>query len=121
MSPEAICIVEDGRVAFANAVAARLIGAASPAAAAGMTLADLVHASERERVSTGSARSRSPTSSSPPIEWRLAALDGRSGVVESVASRIVWDGRPAVQICSRDVTERRAAQATVERWRSTTT
>ncbi|HEX6015093.1 MAG TPA: sensor domain-containing diguanylate cyclase [Geminicoccaceae bacterium] len=115
MSPEAICIVEDGRIAFANPVAARLIGAASPVAAAGLALADLVNAGERERVSGWLGEVALSDELLPPMEWRLAALDGRSGVVESVASRIVWDGRPAVQICSRDVTERRAAQATVER------
>jgi diguanylate cyclase (GGDEF)-like protein/PAS domain S-box-containing protein len=115
MSPEAICIVEDGRIAFANAVAARLIGAASLAAAVGLALADLVHAGERGRVSGWLGEVELSDELLAPVEWRLAALDGGSGVVESVASRIVWDGRPAIQICSRDVTERRAAQATVER------
>ena len=47
----------------------------------------------------------------PPAELRFVRLDGEEVVVESIARRVSFEGRPAVQVSARDITERRRMQA----------
>jgi signal transduction histidine kinase len=49
--------------------------------------------------------------SNPPTEMRWRCLDGSIAEMESVAGAIPWEGKPAVQVVVRDITERKRADA----------
>jgi diguanylate cyclase (GGDEF)-like protein/PAS domain S-box-containing protein len=115
MSPDGVFIVQDGRLAFANQAGARLLGFADAADVVGACLTDFVAGEERARVAARLADVERTGHAVSAAEWRLARRDGSAVTVESASAAILWEGRPAVQVSSRDVGERKAAQAILER------
>ena len=110
-SPDAIHVHQDGRLVFANTRAARLFGADSPEVLVGRPIFDLV-APE----SLALARSRTAALSEPGARAGLAELtfrrlDGSLFPVEADAAAVLIDGRLAIQVVFRDITERRRAEA----------
>lgn len=110
-SPDAIVVYcEDGVVSLANESAARLIGAKSPDDLLGKTVWDFLHPEDRELIQERGRR-LAQGEDMPLAELRFTRLDGDPVYVESVARPITYEGKPAVQVSARDITERRRAQA----------
>jgi PAS domain S-box-containing protein len=110
-SPDAIHVHQDGHLVFANARAAKLLGAGSPEVLVGRPVFDLVAAE-----SLALARSRTAALSVPGARVGLAELtycrlDGSLFPVEADAAAVLIDGRLAIQVVWRDITERRRAEA----------
>jgi PAS domain S-box-containing protein len=97
----------DGRVTFANAAAARLVGAARAEDLIGTPVLDRVHPSSLAAVTTriSAALAGAPA---PPLEERLVRLDG--SVFEAEVASAAADPA-AVMVVFRDVSERRRAEA----------
>jgi PAS domain S-box-containing protein len=111
-SPYAIAAVQDGRVVFANAAAARLVGTNDPAEVIGL---DGIQVFARVAPGTGELIEErfgrvEAGSSNPPIELELKMPDGSMIMSESTSVPIQLDGRPAVLVLAQDVTERRRAE-----------
>jgi PAS domain S-box-containing protein len=111
-SPEAIAVyVDDGRLVLANAAAAQLMGANSADELVGKTISDFIHPDDREKIHVRARQLVAGRGTLPTAELRLARMDGREVLVESIARWTTFEERPAVQVSARDISERRRIQA----------
>lgn len=113
-SPDAVFIVQDECIVFANPAGARLLGAADPAAIVGQPALAFIHASQHETVRTRMEEIAASPSPLPPREWLVQRLDGTCLPTDANSGRVIWEGRPAIQISARDISERKAAQRMIE-------
>jgi PAS domain S-box-containing protein len=104
----------DGEVVYANAAAASLLGARSPAELVGTPVLARVLPEDRPRVIARQAE-LVRGGVAPLVEERLLRLDGRAVHAEVVAAGVEYDGRAAVLVLLRDVTARRDADAAQRR------
>jgi PAS domain S-box-containing protein len=109
LSPDAVLIFQDERVAFANRSAADLLRAPEPAALVGRSLWRIVarqfHDAVREglnRLAAGGVLAR--------VEQSCVRLDGGVAEVEISAAAFTHLGRGAVLMLARDIAERKRAE-----------
>ncbi|MGH7162045.1 MAG: two-component system sensor histidine kinase NtrB, partial [Planctomycetota bacterium] len=100
LSPDAILLHCDGRIAYANPAAAALLGARSAEELLATPLAAIVPA----------GRSLDPAAPARFVEQRLLRLDGSEVDVEVAAIPTRHDGRAAVEVVARDLTSRKALE-----------
>ncbi|HEX7018663.1 MAG TPA: ATP-binding protein [Gemmatimonadaceae bacterium] len=105
-SPDAIVVHRNGRVVFASAMAARLVGLPEPADMVGRDLSEFVHPSDRAQAERRIADALSGGASTL-AELRLLKVDGTTVLAEVSGVPVVFDAEPAVQTLARDVTERK--------------
>jgi PAS domain S-box-containing protein len=110
LSPDAIIVHSEGLVVFANAAAARLVGAAAPSAIVGRSVLDFVHPDYRSVVVERVREMVDQGARAPLIAERFLRLDGTPVEVEVQAGPLAYQGRPAIQVVARDVGERRRAE-----------
>ncbi|SOE01688.1 PAS domain S-box-containing protein [Caenispirillum bisanense] len=112
-SPDMVLAHDRGRVLFANRRAAELFGESEPAAVIGRSLFDVV-VPEQRRLAEGRVVSfYADPRPLERVEMRLALPDGRSMVAEVHSAPITFAGRLCIHTVVRDVTLRRAEQASV--------
>jgi PAS domain S-box-containing protein len=120
-SPDGIGIHQDGRIVFVNPAGARLLGAQSPDELVGKPIEDIIHPDYREVVRERIQRSLATGQPAPPLMEKFIRLDGTVIDVEVTAVPIMWEGRPAMQVVFRDITERKRMEeelkASEERYR----
>jgi PAS domain S-box-containing protein len=120
-SPDGIGIHQDGRIVFINPAGARLLGAQGPDELVGKSVMDLLHPDYREVVRERIQRSLATGQPAPPLTEKFIRLDGTVIDVEVTAVPIIWEGRPAMQVVFRDITERKRMEeelkASEERYR----
>jgi PAS domain S-box-containing protein len=111
-SPEAIIVHRDGQFFYANPAALRLYGAESFDQLRSNTVLDLIPGDERAKIA---ARMKQVKAGEriPLRETKLMRLDGQVIPVESVGGVVTYDGKQAMQIMIRDVTERKKAEETL--------
>ncbi|MEP4379162.1 MAG: PAS-domain containing protein [Alphaproteobacteria bacterium] len=109
-SPDMIAIQAQGRIVFANAAGAHLLGAASPAELIGRRALDFVHPDNHDSV-----RASKPMSgfhSDIEIhEFRGRRIDGTTFEGEATGIEFAYQGAPAVLVIIRDISDRKLAQA----------
>jgi PAS domain S-box-containing protein len=112
LSPDAVFIVQAGRVLLVNPAGVRLIGARDASEVIGKPVFELIHPDDRQTVL---GRIDEVFSGERPTifqERRYTRFDGKVIDVE-VASTLYPDpGGPAIQIILRDITERKSTEAT---------
>ncbi len=107
-SPLPIIIIQDDRLHYANAAAARLVDAADPAQIIGRSVSDfLIPAYEAAYVRNRDLWSMDLTSTEPHT-YGIRCFDGEKRMVEVVGVPTVLEGRMALQVILRDVTAERA-------------
>lgn len=108
-SPDAVLVLRDFEIIFANPASLRLFRAQEAAELIGKTTTDLVHPAERDAVEQ---RAREAGEGKHPLiaERRMLRLDGTEVEVESRVSPFLYEGKAAVQVILRDITQRRAAE-----------
>ncbi|WP_199429794.1 sensor domain-containing protein [Qaidamihabitans albus] len=111
LSPDAICVHENGRVVYANPAAVRFSAARSEAEMLGRPITDFVDPYSVPDMLHRIDALTTPGSTSEPTEVMLKRLDGDTMVVESVSVRTTWEGRPAFQVIMRDITTQKQAEA----------
>ncbi len=120
-SPEGVAIHQDGKCVFINPAGARLLGAHKPEELLGKFALDFVHPDYREIARQRIQRSLAEWQPAPPLEEKLIRLDGSVIDVEVTAVPIMYEGRPAMQVVFRDITERKRMEeelkASEERYR----
>ncbi len=106
LSPDAVVVHSGGTIVFLNTAGATLIGAARPDDLIGASVLQFVHPDYQEvarrrmqRVMAGGTADR--------IEEKLVRLDGQTIDVEVAGTRTTYQGRPAVQLMVRDITDRK--------------
>ena len=120
-SADPILVVDGDTILDVNRAAARLFGAPSRQVLIDTPFSKLVDGSTRltpaqgNDSGSGTRRSAVPragkTASDKLSEWTMFALDGRVIEAEVREAVLEIDGREAVQVLIRDVTERRTAEA----------
>jgi diguanylate cyclase (GGDEF)-like protein/PAS domain S-box-containing protein len=109
LSPEAIVVQSDGKILYANPAAADLFGAESVDTLLGLGIADFVHPDYCENFLARENHLKENQQSNLKAE-KFVRLDGQVRDVEVVLASITYGGQPAMQILTRDITERRRAE-----------
>lgn len=110
LSPVAITVHAEGKILYLNQAGATMIGAKSPDEVVGQPIARFVHpdylpaVAERVRIIM---EENLPTL---PFLEKFIRLDGGVIDVEVISIPITYDGRKAIQVVVRDVTEQKKAQ-----------
>ncbi len=110
LSPEAIAVHSQGKIAYINAAGAKLLGASSPSALIGFPVLHFVHPSY---VEIARERIRQVEEENRPIELaeeKLMRLDGTIIDVEVAGIPAIYQGSAAAQIIIRDVTDRKRVE-----------
>ncbi|NJR21181.1 MAG: PAS domain S-box protein [Richelia sp. CSU_2_1] len=110
LSPEAIAVHSQGKIAYINAAGAKLLGASSPAALIGLPVLNFVHPN---CVQIAKERMRKVEEENTPIdlaEEKFMRLDGQIIDVEVAGIPATYQGCAAAQIIIRDVTERKRVE-----------
>src|SRR3954469_24043945 len=113
LSPDAILVHADGRFVFANASAARLLGADAPSDLIGKPYLEVVHPDYR-RVVEQRVRAEEEGTAAPLLEQRFVRLDGRVIDVEVAGIPIAYGEKPGGQIVVRDITDRKRAESRLQ-------
>ncbi|MEN3037804.1 MAG: PAS domain S-box protein [Candidatus Kryptonium sp.] len=103
--PVGVVIHQDGKIVKCNKVAVQSCGAKSEDDLIGKPVLNFVHPDYVEVVIERIRKMIEYGEEVPPIEEKLICLDGRVIDAEVRASRIMWEGRPAVQVVILDITE----------------
>jgi diguanylate cyclase (GGDEF)-like protein/PAS domain S-box-containing protein len=109
LSPEAIVVQSEERIVYANPAAANLFGGEGVETLLGLAVADFAHPDHRENFLARERHLRGNQQSDLKAE-KFVRLDGQVRDVEVVLASVTYDGRPATQILTRDITERRRAE-----------
>ncbi|HBC46288.1 MAG TPA: hypothetical protein DCZ43_04510, partial [candidate division Zixibacteria bacterium] len=107
MSPYAIAIFQDDKLVFANQTAERLIWGASGEKLIGRIGFEMVSEHDRDRL-RDYAKKRYQGDSSAPNHYRvdLIRANGEIFPAEIFSNRIIYRGRPAIQLMATDITDR---------------
>ena len=106
---DAVLASQDGQVVYANAAAARLLGAADQEAVVGTSMFAAIAPAQHEFTRQQMGRVLAGESLAP-FENCFVRLDGSLVSVEMSMSWLRWRGEPALQAVVRDITERRQAE-----------
>lgn len=107
--PLGIGVHAQGKLLYANNYAAQMMAAPSPNDLIGKNIIELVHPDFREEV-IARVQNIMKGLPAPPIEEKYFRLDGTILNVETSAHPYVFDGKPAIQIIVKDITERKDAE-----------
>lgn len=115
-SPEAICIYADGIVVYVNKECVRLMRAKSKKQLVGLPVIKYIHPDSRatvfERMKV--VAQSDIDGSLPLIEEKYIRMDGTPMYVEVKAMAIMLDGKPAVQLTARDISDRKKTEQALE-------
>jgi PAS domain S-box-containing protein len=109
-SPDAIFVHCEGRIVFANPATLVLFGAERPEQVLGRDVLEIMHPDShaiiQERIRHATAGEKTPL-----MEQKLIRLDGVVVEVEAMGIASIHDGKPAVQVILRDITEKKQMEA----------
>jgi diguanylate cyclase (GGDEF)-like protein/PAS domain S-box-containing protein len=108
-SPDAIMIEQEGRIVFANGAAARLFGADRPEALLGRALLTLVAPSHRAEAARA-MQDLAQGTESHVVEEQALRLDESTVDVAVTRLPFHYQGRPAIQVVARDISESKRLQ-----------
>ena len=103
---------QDARIRYESPSLERVLGY-RPDVLLGRAIFDSVHPHDHALVHAALARALDSPRPTPPVEWRMRHADGSWRVLEAVAKSLAGTDMAGVIVNSRDVTERRRAEALV--------
>ncbi|MEV4051523.1 EAL domain-containing protein [Amycolatopsis sp. NPDC049688] len=107
LSPDAICVHENGVLTYANRAALETFAARCADEVVGRRFTDFVAEESRAGVVAKLAQLTEPGQASEPVEALMSRLDGSKFAVEAVSVRLGAPG--AYQVVMRDITAKKAA------------
>ncbi|MEQ0561666.1 EAL domain-containing protein [Amycolatopsis sp. NEAU-NG30] len=107
LSPDAICVHENGVLTYANRAALETLAARSADEVVGRRFTDFVAEDSRAAVIERLAQLTKPGEASEPVEALMSRVDGSKVAVETVLVRLAHAG--AYQVVMRDITAKKAA------------
>ena len=114
-SPDAIVLYSQGRIVLTNVAGAQLLGAANPQQVIGKPLLDFAHPDYQQLHKEQMRQVVEEGKTVPFAEEKLVRLDGTEVDVEVAASPLTYQGRPAVEVVIRDITEHKRAKEAIQR------
>jgi len=115
LSPDGIAIHADGRFVFVNPAGAGFLGATDTEQLIGTPVLNIIHPDYRNMVGERMRAMDRQGSGVPWLEEKFVRLDGREIDVEVAGVSFTYQGKPAVQVIFRDITERKVAEERLER------
>jgi PAS domain S-box-containing protein len=118
-SMQGMAILQDGRVVFTNPQNAKALGCTKEELLT-MSLSELLvlfHPDDRECVMANWNDRSAGRFPSQRREYRIIQKDGTVRWMEAITNPIEYQGRPAIQVTSSDITERRYAEEMLARER----
>jgi len=115
LSPDAILILSDDRITFANGACVTLLGASAPEDLVGKHVLEITHTDYHEEVRERLRQFRAGARSLPPSVQKKLRRDGTVVDVEVMAASFTHKGMRATQAVMRDITERRKAEEELAR------
>jgi diguanylate cyclase (GGDEF)-like protein/PAS domain S-box-containing protein len=109
-SPDGLALVAGGRIVFANAALARLLGAPDESALLGSSLLEAVDPERQEGLADRIQAAQREGQRSPFGEERLLRRDGTTAEVELCVVPFEGFGEPAVQVVVRDISDRKRSE-----------
>ena len=110
-SPDAILLHRNGVILYANGAALRLFGATSADQLVGRPVQSMIHPEFRALVGGRIEKAVSVAGQINPCrEEKVLRLDGSAVDVEAIGAHLSYQGKPAVQVVLRDITDRKVAQ-----------
>lgn len=106
---EAISVVQNGIIKFANAKVAEVTGYTVEELNA-MPAEKLIHPDDRERVMSYHTERMKSNIAPASYELRIIDKQGRTRWLERHATTITWEGEPAALVLDTDITERKQAE-----------
>jgi PAS domain S-box-containing protein len=106
-----IAVHRDGKTLYVNPAAIKMFGAVSAGNLVGTPILDRVHPGYHQIALARVKNYFELGQQSPVFEQKLLKLDGTVIDVEVQGMTISYDGRPAVQVTMRDITERKRIEA----------
>jgi PAS domain S-box-containing protein len=110
LNPDAVLVVFNKQIVFANKAALKLFGAESLTDLLGRSPFDLAHPEERAESERRHQRALETGAPNEPMIQRRVRLDGSLIYVETVGAPLAWEGGMAVQVLLRDLTEQRKTE-----------
>ena len=109
-APEGILVETGRRIQYVNPAALCLLGAHSAGQLLGRPVGEFIHPDE---IAEASRRAGLVDQGQrvPPAERRFLRLDGRELVSDTSITHLEYDGRPAILIFLRDISDRKRAEA----------
>jgi len=114
MSPDGIALHVDGTYVFVNPAGAWLLGATSPRELIGKSALEVVHPDYQELVRERLRKLEARGEAVPWIEEQYVRLDGKTIDVEVSGSSFIYQGKRAVQVIFRDISERKRVAQRLE-------
>lgn len=111
VSPEAICVAIDEKVAFANTSALKLLRAKNAEELTGRSIWDFIHPESIEVVKNDIKELLEKKGKVPPRETKLIRLDGSTVKVEASTTTVAHQDKVGVLAIFHDITERKKAEA----------
>jgi PAS domain S-box-containing protein len=109
ISPDAVIIHRQGKIIFANPAFLKQTGASHYDEIIDKNILDFIHPDFREAVRKNIEKDLIGTIT-PPMELPMLRIDGTQIIVEGRGVKTFIDGKPAIQVAIRDITERRHAE-----------
>lgn len=112
--PDAVHIKQDGRLVYSNEAGVRILGAKNPEQLLGRASTDFVHPDYQKVSKERGDMVITIGGNAPLAESKDLTIDGRAVDVEVASAEIEYNGRPSILSVSRDITERKKAEADME-------
>jgi PAS domain S-box-containing protein len=110
LSPSGVFVFAEGRTVYVNHTGAILMGANDPKELLDRPMTEFIHHKYHEEVRENVKRLLTGSDSVHRAERHYVKMDGTSIPVQVEASRIVWNGKPAILGLISDVTDRKQAE-----------
>ena len=111
LSPDAILVHQDMKYVYANRASLALLGASRTEEIIGRSIFDFVDPKFRDAIIERNRIQALEGEPAPRMEQSIHRLDGSAAEVEVSATPFVFNGKPAIQVIARDISERKRAEA----------
>lgn len=109
--PEAIAVYSEGKFIYINPAGTKLLGAKTPQEIIGKPIVDILHPDDRKTIPDRTLPSFENRKNTEILEQRFLRLDGEIVNVEVTGIPTVYEGKPAIQVVIRDISDRKRAEA----------
>jgi PAS domain S-box-containing protein len=113
LSPDPIVVHISGTIVFVNTAAVQIFAAISTEDLVGRSMMEMIHPDYRLLVQDRDLQMSVEGKSTPVMEEKFIRLDGTTFEAEVAAMTFLWQGKSAIQVVMRDVTERIKAEQAI--------